>query len=182
MAALALGLASIAYLVIAIRGALSHPRYAATRREKIDFALPITVLKPLCGIPVVTRLMQEFPNRDITLLVDETCRGTNPKVANLINMVGAAKNAFLVISDSDVRIDPECLSGVVAPLAEARVGETPLWLVPVRECLCFAIWAVSLVGRGARRRRRHLSITHDGRLVSPERTAPSLKAAPAPLA
>jgi hypothetical protein len=102
--------------------------------------------------------MQEFPKRDMTLLVDETFRGTNPKVANLINMIGAAKHAFLVISDSDIRIEPECLPGALAG------------------------WAVSLVGRGVRWRERHFSITHDGRLVSPERTAPSLDAAPAQLA
>ena len=95
------------------------------------------------AIPIVTRLMQEFPHRDMTLLVDETARGTKPKVANLINMVGAAKHAFLVISDSDVRIDPECPRGALA------------------------IWAVSLVGRSVRWRGRYFSITHDGRLVSP---------------
>jgi ceramide glucosyltransferase len=155
LAGLLLGLASIAYLVIAIRGVLSHSRYPIPSGAAAGFAPPISVLKPLCGaeadlyeclrsfcvqdyphcqivfgvadrtdtaLPVVERLMQEFPHRDMMLLIDQTPRGTNPKVANLINMMSVAKHAFVVISDSDVRIDPECLRGVMAPLSDRQVG------------------------------------------------------------
>ena len=38
------------------------------------------------AIPIVERLMQEFPNRGMMLLIDQTPRGTNPKVANLIKI------------------------------------------------------------------------------------------------
>jgi hypothetical protein len=38
------------------------------------------------AIPIVDRLMQEFPNRDMMLLIDQTPRGTDPKVANLVKI------------------------------------------------------------------------------------------------
>ena len=155
LAGLALGLASIAYLLIAIRGVTKHPRFPLASASAPGFTPPVTILKPLCGaesnlyeclrsfcaqdygdyqvvfgvadpddpaIAVVRRLMQEFSDRDIALAVNPTARGSNPKVANLINMMSAVKHAFVVVSDSDVRIEPDGLQRVLAPLASARVG------------------------------------------------------------
>jgi len=67
--------------------------------------------------------MREFPERDIALIVDGTCHGSNPKVSNLINMVALAKHNVLVISDSDVRLDGRnFLRRVTASLIDPGVG------------------------------------------------------------
>src|ERR1700757_4436610 len=69
-------------------------------------------LQIVCGLSepddpaaeVVQRLMRQFPERDIALVVDGRSHGTNRKVSNLINMAAAAKHHVLVVSDSDVRL------------------------------------------------------------------------------
>jgi ceramide glucosyltransferase len=46
----------------------------------------------------------------------------NGKVQNMVNGLAAAKHEFLVISDSDVRVRPDYLRTIIAPLADAEVG------------------------------------------------------------
>lgn len=70
------------------------------------------------AVAVVQALMAEFPSRDIALVVDPRRRGANFKVANLGNMLPAARHPILVIADSDMRVGPSYLAEVVAPLLE----------------------------------------------------------------
>jgi ceramide glucosyltransferase len=72
---------------------------------------------------VVRQLIGEFPQADIALVVDTTQRGSNLKVANLRNMLPAAKHDLLVLADSDMRVGAEYLAAVTAPLvANNAVG------------------------------------------------------------
>jgi ceramide glucosyltransferase len=72
---------------------------------------------------VVRQLMGEFPHADIALVVDATQRGTNLKVANLRNMLPAAKHDLLVLTDADMRVGADYLAAVTAPLvADGVVG------------------------------------------------------------
>jgi len=73
-------------------------------------------------IAVVHRLQREFPDLDLRLRVDRTLHGTSRKVSNLINMMPSASHRYLVLSDSDVRVGPDYLSQVVAPLQDRGVG------------------------------------------------------------
>jgi ceramide glucosyltransferase len=73
-------------------------------------------------IAVVHRLQREFPDRDLVLRVDRTVHGTSRKVSNLVNMMAVASNGYLVLSDSDVRVDGNYLTNVVAPLHDHSVG------------------------------------------------------------
>ncbi len=74
------------------------------------------------AIPVVERVIRDFPGRDLTLVVDERVIGTNLKVSNLVNMVDRAKHDILVVADSDMRVDRHYLKSVTAPFADPRVG------------------------------------------------------------
>jgi len=74
------------------------------------------------AINVVRRLISEFPDRDLALVVDPAVHGTNLKIANLINMDRATKHGIVVISDSDTRVARDCLRRVVAPLAHPATG------------------------------------------------------------
>ena len=75
---------------------------------------------PVLGI--VDRLKEEFPQRDLQIVVDRRQHGNSRKVSNLINMMALARHEFLVLSDSDVRVNRDYLSRVVAPLLDGGVG------------------------------------------------------------
>jgi ceramide glucosyltransferase len=74
------------------------------------------------AIAVVRRLMTAFPSADLTLVVEREGRGGNLKVANLQNMLPAARHDLLVIADSDMRVSPGYLAAVTAPLLEPATG------------------------------------------------------------
>ena len=74
------------------------------------------------AIPVVERVIRDFPGRDLGFVVDERVIGTNLKVSNLANMFPQAKHDVLVVADSDMRVDRKYLSAVTAPFADPKVG------------------------------------------------------------
>ena len=74
------------------------------------------------ALPVVRRLQARFPDCDIAVVVDPTAHGPNRKVANLINMLPAAKHDALVIADADVHVAADWLWRLVAALEAPGVG------------------------------------------------------------
>ncbi len=48
------------------------------------------------------RIREKYSHVDIAIVVDPTRRGANAKIANLMNMLPAAKHGTLVIADSDL--------------------------------------------------------------------------------
>jgi ceramide glucosyltransferase len=74
------------------------------------------------AVPVVRRLQREYPALDLELVIDPADHGSSLKVSNLINMMRHARHDRLVIADSDVRVSPDYLRHIVAPLADPRVG------------------------------------------------------------
>ena len=75
------------------------------------------------GVEVVRSLMRRFPDRDITLSVGHE-EGANRKVASLVHMMRHARHDVLVLSDADIRVRPDYLRTLVAPLADPAVGLT----------------------------------------------------------
>jgi ceramide glucosyltransferase len=67
-------------------------------------------------------LVRDFPERAIALVIDRRSRGSNGKVANLENMLPAAKGDLLVLADSDMRVGRGWLAAVTAPLRDPKVG------------------------------------------------------------
>lgn len=74
------------------------------------------------AVAVVHRLQREFPDRDLVLAVDRKEHGSNRKVNNLINMMNLARHDYLVLSDSDVKVDRDYLARLIPPLLDAGVG------------------------------------------------------------
>jgi ceramide glucosyltransferase len=74
------------------------------------------------AVAIVRRLMAELPAADLTLVVDGRRRGRNLKVANLQNMLPAARHDLFVIADSDMRVERHYLAELSAPLADPAVG------------------------------------------------------------
>ncbi|HXW40122.1 MAG TPA: bacteriohopanetetrol glucosamine biosynthesis glycosyltransferase HpnI [Xanthobacteraceae bacterium] len=74
------------------------------------------------AIAVVRRLIAEFPDADLKLVVEGGRAGDNLKVANLQNMLPAARHDLIVIADSDIRVSPDYLAAVTAPLLDPATG------------------------------------------------------------
>jgi len=73
-------------------------------------------------IPVIEKLRGDFPARSIRLITKVPCLGTNDKVNNLCQLIQKAQYDFVVMSDSDVRVEPDYLKEVIAPFANPEVG------------------------------------------------------------
>jgi ceramide glucosyltransferase len=71
---------------------------------------------------VVEQLSTRFPDRDIAISIDAKLHGANRKISNLINMLPSASYDILVLSDSDIRVDPTYLENVIVALEEPGVG------------------------------------------------------------
>ncbi|MGC2323440.1 MAG: bacteriohopanetetrol glucosamine biosynthesis glycosyltransferase HpnI [Terriglobales bacterium] len=74
------------------------------------------------AVPLIERLKREFPERRIELVIGPQELGTNRKVSNLIQMLPAAHYDHLLINDGDIRVPPDYLRRVMAPLADSTVG------------------------------------------------------------
>jgi ceramide glucosyltransferase len=73
-------------------------------------------------VPVIEKLQNNYPNRAIHLLVGAPHIGTSNKVNKLCRLAEEARYDLLVMSDSDVRVDPNYLRDVAAPFADPAVG------------------------------------------------------------
>ena len=74
------------------------------------------------AVPVVQKLIEDFPARNIRLVVVEERLGPNTKVSNLCRLVREARHDLLVITDSDVRVEPGYLRSVAAMFRDPSVG------------------------------------------------------------
>lgn len=74
------------------------------------------------AVELVRRLQAEFPQRAIQLVVCNRNLGTNRKVSNLAQMLPSARYDHLIVNDSDIRVQPDYLQRVIAPLADPKIG------------------------------------------------------------
>jgi len=75
---------------------------------------------PACE--AVRKLQAKYPARSIKLVVCERVLGANVKVSNLAQMLPEARYEILLVNDSDIRVAPDYLRQVVAPLADPQIG------------------------------------------------------------
>lgn len=74
------------------------------------------------AVAIIRQLQADFPNHDIEVIISAKEIGYNAKVSNLQNMYAQAKHDVLLIVDSDIRVAPDYLRRVVAPLKQPHVG------------------------------------------------------------
>ena len=74
------------------------------------------------AVAIVEKLRQEFPKIPARLLVTGEPPYPNAKVFSLAQMLAAAKNDLVVMSDSDIRVTPDFLQRVSAEFEQPALG------------------------------------------------------------
>ena len=74
------------------------------------------------ALPIVARVVREYPDLDLALVVDSRTLGTNYKISNVANAYRLAKYDIVVIADSDMRVEPDYLSRIAAAFAAPNTG------------------------------------------------------------
>jgi ceramide glucosyltransferase len=74
------------------------------------------------AVPLIQRLIAEFPQQRISLFVGAERIGSNRKVNMLARLSHEARHEILVLTDGDIRVSPGYLREVVAPFADSKVG------------------------------------------------------------
>jgi len=97
-------------------------------------------------LPVIEKLVRDFPERSIRVFVGANSSAPNDKVAKLVRLVAEANYEVLVMGDSDVRVQPDYLRTVVAPLADPAVGAVTCFYMPAdRHTLAEKLQAIGMV-------------------------------------
>lgn len=73
-------------------------------------------------IPLIRQLIADFPERNISLVINPALHGPNYKVSNLINAFPHAVHDIIIVCDSDINVAPEYLQSVVSHFCDRRVG------------------------------------------------------------
>ena len=84
-------------------------------------------------LEIIEKLKSEFPQRRIRVIHVSGHTAPNDKVVKLARLVSEAQNEVLVINDSDVRVHPDYLRSVVAPLRDPKVGAVTCLYVSAHE-------------------------------------------------
>lgn len=73
------------------------------------------------AVPILKELVARFPAH-ARLLFGLEARGVNHQISNLMYLLEAAQHEIVIFADSDIRVSPEYLRTVTAPLADSAVG------------------------------------------------------------
>lgn len=104
-------------------GLFDNLRSFCTQDYRGDIQIVFGVQDPHDGaIAVVERLRKLQPGGDVDLVIDTSAHGVNRKVSNLVNMAPRIRHEIIVLADSDMRVEPDYLSRVIAALEEPGVG------------------------------------------------------------
>jgi ceramide glucosyltransferase len=74
------------------------------------------------AVPVIQKIIADFPERSIRLLVGSEPLGASDKVNKLCRMVSEARHEIVIVTDSDVRVDSGFLRAIVSPFRDPEVG------------------------------------------------------------
>ena len=74
------------------------------------------------AIPVIQKIIADFPERPIHLLVGSEPLGASDKVNKLCRMAREARHEIVIVTDSDVRVEPGFLRAIAAGFRDPEVG------------------------------------------------------------
>jgi ceramide glucosyltransferase len=101
----------------------AYENYASfCRQDYPDYEIVFCVDPGDPTLPILEKLIRDFPQRRIRLLFGSGRHAVNDKVARLTRLVAEAQHDFFVITDSDVRVQPDYLRTVISPFRDPHVG------------------------------------------------------------
>ncbi len=74
------------------------------------------------ALALLYEVQREFGPERVIIAVDEQRAGANGKINNMLGAMPYVRHPYLVISDSDVRLEPGYLKAIMAPLLQDGVG------------------------------------------------------------
>jgi ceramide glucosyltransferase len=101
----------------------AYENYASfCRQDYPEYEILFCVDKDDPALPVLEKLVRDFPGRNIRLILGSGRNAINDKVGRLVRLVDEAKYDLLVITDGDIRVTPEYLRAVAHPFRDPKVG------------------------------------------------------------
>ena len=85
------------------------------------------------ALPVLEKLVADFPDRRIRLIFGSGRNAINDKVGRLTRLVSEAQYDLLVITDGDIRVGPDYLRAVAHPFRDPQVGGATMLYVSTEE-------------------------------------------------
>ena len=74
------------------------------------------------AVPIVNRLIAEFPRLSLRLIVCSEVLGANRKVSNLIHLLRHAKHDYLLVNDGDILVGPTYLRRIMSNFQDPEIG------------------------------------------------------------
>lgn len=71
---------------------------------------------------VVEKVKKKFPQKEISILVERCNDGLNPKVNNMLPAYRHARYPYILISDSNVMVEPDYLRENILLMADPKIG------------------------------------------------------------
>ncbi|HVB56022.1 MAG TPA: glycosyltransferase [Candidatus Acidoferrales bacterium] len=101
----------------------AYENYASfCRQDYPDYEILFCVDQDDPAVPILKKIVRDFPERSIRILYGSGRDAINDKVARLGRLVNEARHDMLVITDGDVRVRPDYLRTVVSPFRDPHLG------------------------------------------------------------
>ena len=112
----------------------AYENYASfCRQDYPEYEIVFCVDRDDPALPLLEKLIRDFPDRQIRLLFGSGRNAINDKVGRLTRLTSEAKYDLFVITDGDVRVRPDYLKTVVAPFRDPKVGAATCLYVSTKE-------------------------------------------------
>ena len=112
----------------------AYENYASfCRQDYPEYEIVFCVDRDDPAVPVLQKLIADFPDRQIRLLFGSGRNAINDKVGRLVRLTTEARHDLFVITDGDVRVRPDYLRTVVSPFRDPHVGAATCLYVSTKE-------------------------------------------------
>ena len=74
------------------------------------------------ALELAQKIKKTYPHKKISIVVKQVDYALNPKVNNLISAYRSSQFPYILISDSDVRVDNNYLREIIKPMEDPHVG------------------------------------------------------------
>jgi ceramide glucosyltransferase len=76
------------------------------------------------ALPAVRALKGQWPQADLSVIVNPLIAGLNGKSSNMVHALAVARHQAVLFGDSDTRVRPDFILKMIRPLRDQRVGVT----------------------------------------------------------